>query len=68
MERQLVREITSNSSGRVYQLWLGKDENLYCSCPAWKFSKGPKEEKTCKHIKQAVREEWPTGLSDFLWE
>ena len=36
---------------------MGEDENVYCSCPAWRFQKGTHpRERTCKHI-----ERWKTG-------
>ena len=70
MGRRLVKKIisASDSSGRIYELWLGKDDNLYCTCPAWKFSKGTKEEKMCKHIRAAAREEWDPATASWLFE
>lgn len=37
------------SKGNLYQIKLGRDGKIYCSCPGWKFCKG--SSKTCKHLK-----------------
>ena len=34
----------------VYEIRQGKDDKVYCTCPAWKFSKP--ENKTCKHLRR----------------
>ena len=33
-----------------YNINLGNDNNVYCSCPSWKWQKIPPKERTCKHI------------------
>lgn len=35
--------------GVEYKLVVGRDNQLYCSCPAWKYSRGT---KNCKHLDQ----------------
>ena len=36
------------STGR-YEIRLGADSRVYCTCPAWKFSGDAKD---CKHLRQ----------------
>lgn len=48
---RVVRSWPSSKSGKTYDLLEGVDGNIYCSCPAWKFSKA--RPKVCKHM-----EEW----------
>jgi predicted nucleic acid-binding Zn finger protein len=33
--------------GQTYQIRIGGDGAMYCTCPAWRFGKG----KDCKHLK-----------------
>ena len=33
---------------KFWEVRKDRNKNLYCTCPAWKFSK--KDPKTCKHI------------------
>lgn len=35
--------------GNSYEIRMGKDARLYCTCPAWKFS--PHGHKSCKHLR-----------------
>ncbi|OFW62929.1 MAG: hypothetical protein A2Y74_05670 [Actinobacteria bacterium RBG_13_63_9] len=44
----VVARIASFTNGATYKICRGRDGHQYCSCPAWRFSKG---EKTCKHIR-----------------
>ena len=46
----LLAEVPSSSSNATYKIQLGDDNNVYCSCPAWKFQKLPPKARTCKHI------------------
>lgn len=49
--------IKSESSGKEYEIRVGKDGVAYCNCPAWKFQHSPvQDRKPCKHMKQAARE------------
>ena len=46
----LLKKIPSKSSPSIeYELLKGDDGNVYCSCPAWKFSKGA---KSCTHVRE----------------
>lgn len=48
-EAKLIRTWKSASDpDRVYELRIGTDGEVYCSCPAWKFSKA--RPRVCKHI------------------
>ena len=29
---------------------MGKDGNVYCTCPAWKFQRKAVQGRTCKHL------------------
>jgi hypothetical protein len=44
----VLGHIASDSGGPSYAIKRGRDGVVYCSCPAWKFSKG---NKTCKHLR-----------------
>jgi nitric oxide reductase NorQ protein len=45
----LLKKIPSKSSSSIeYELLKGDDGNVYCTCPAWKFSKGA---KSCTHVR-----------------
>lgn len=47
----IIGQIKSSVPGHApYDIRLGRDHRVYCSCPAWKYSKGPT--KTCKHLKE----------------
>jgi hypothetical protein len=39
------------SAAEPYEIRLGGDGNVYCTCPSWKFQKLPPKERTCKHMK-----------------
>lgn len=47
----VLATVPSSSSSAVYEIRLGGDGNVYCTCPAWKFQKLPPKERTCKHMK-----------------
>jgi hypothetical protein len=49
---RLMALVPSHSNpSKAYEIRLGKDCNVYCTCPAWKFQKGvTPTARTCKHI------------------
>lgn len=52
-EARLIRTWpSSGKKGGVYELRMGGDGEVYCSCPGWKFSKD--RPRVCKHIKAWV--------------
>lgn len=46
----VIAHATSDSGGRDHLIRLGRDNRVYCSCKAWKWSRGPV--KDCKHLKR----------------
>jgi len=41
-----------SNPNKAYQVTLGEDGVVHCSCPAWRFQKLPPSERKCKHIRQ----------------
>jgi hypothetical protein len=39
----------SNPS-KAHKVSLGKDGNVWCSCPSWRFQKNSPTNRSCKHI------------------
>jgi hypothetical protein len=50
---QVLLQVPSSSSNKHYDIILGGDGVVYCTCPAWKFQKLPPAQRTCKHLKAA---------------
>ena len=50
---EVLSKFASSDGMRTYEIRRGKDNEVYCSCPAWRFSH--KTPKTCKHL-EAYRE------------
>lgn len=49
----VLAHVPSSSNPSVaYEIRLGGDGNVYCTCPAWKFQKLPPKERSCKHMKE----------------
>ena len=47
VEIKVVRVVESSSRpGVKYEIRLGHDHRLYCTCPGWKFGG-----RTCKHLR-----------------
>lgn len=46
---------SSSDPSKSYEIRMGNDGNVYCSCPAWKYQKVPPKERTCKHIKSLYK-------------
>jgi hypothetical protein len=44
---------SASNPAKSHEVKLGKDGNVYCSCPAWRFQKVHPHARTCKHIKAA---------------
>lgn len=43
----ILATVTSKTNpGRSYDIIMGKDGVMYCSCPAWRFR------KDCKHLQE----------------
>jgi hypothetical protein len=40
---------SKSNPDKHYEIRLGGDNRVYCTCPAWRFSKG---QKTCKHLNE----------------
>ncbi|MAH45147.1 hypothetical protein CMI37_04910 [Candidatus Pacearchaeota archaeon] len=52
MSNKTITEIDSQSElGTKYNIVLGEDYRIYCTCPAWRFSKTPNGIKECKHLR-----------------
>ena len=45
---KVLAQIDSDTTERQYEIRVGNDYRAYCTCPAWKFSKG--DPKQCKHL------------------
>ena len=46
-----IKEITSTTgNGTTYDIRLGEDYRIYCTCKAWQFSRPPIKE--CKHLRE----------------
>lgn len=48
----VIATVPSHSNpAKSYNIRMGKDGNVYCTCPAWKFQKVHPKARTCKHLK-----------------
>jgi len=45
---------SASKAGKKYEIRRGADDVVYCTCPAWKFSR--RDAKWCKHLEKAVRD------------
>ena len=43
---------SASRPGVTYDVIMGDNQHVYCSCPAWKFQRKPALQRTCKHIEQ----------------
>lgn len=49
---QVLQVVPSKSNpAKTYEIRRGKDETVYCTCPAWKFQRLQAGGRTCKHLK-----------------
>ena len=44
-----IQEIQSQNGNGTYDIVLGNDYRIYCTCKAWQFSRPPIKE--CKHLR-----------------
>jgi hypothetical protein len=48
---RLMAVVPSHSNPlKGYEIRLGADANVYCTCPSWRFKKLPVGARACKHI------------------
>ena len=45
-----IQEIQSQNGNGTYNIVLGNDYRIYCTCKAWQFSRPPIKE--CKHLRE----------------
>ena len=45
-----LTQVKSKTRNETYDIVLGQDYRIYCTCKAWQFSKPPIKE--CKHLKE----------------
>lgn len=41
---------SSSDPCKSYEIRMGKDGNVYCTCPAWKFQRKGVQGRSCKHL------------------
>jgi hypothetical protein len=41
---------SSSDPCKSYEIRMGKDGNVYCTCAAWRFQRKPVTARTCKHL------------------
>ena len=46
---EVLSKFSSSDGTKTYEIRRGKDNAVYCTCPAWRFAH--KTPKTCKHLK-----------------
>jgi len=50
--RNVLKVVQSESrQGVTYDICRGHNGHVYCTCPAWKFSKDENGHKSCKHLR-----------------
>ena len=47
-----LTQVKSKTRDETYDIVLGQDYRIYCTCKAWQFSKPPIKE--CKHLKELL--------------
>jgi len=45
---------SDSNPSKSYEIRLGRDGVVYCTCPAWKFSSKKRGGHTCKHLTRAL--------------
>ncbi len=46
----LAKFESASTPCHFHEVRRGKDGNVYCTCPAWRFQRKAPEDRTCKHI------------------
>jgi hypothetical protein len=55
-----IKKIQVHSdSGHTYELTLEEGKVIWCTCPAYKFAKGPSKVRSCKHQKAVEASDIP---------
>lgn len=63
-QKTLLAQYPSKSRpGFSYDVCLGADGNVYCSCPAWRFQHLHPSNRSCLHTKDAVARLTHGGVS-----
>ena len=62
MGKDLLK-VQSNTSTDTYNILLGQDYHIYCTCKGWKFSKPPIKE--CKHLRELFQVEGKNVLLEL---
>jgi hypothetical protein len=47
---------SSSNPDKSYEIRMGHDGNVYCSCPAWRNQKKPPAERVCKHMQKLSKQ------------
>lgn len=47
-----------------YEVRIGHDGNVYCTCPAWRFQHRAPGERTCKHLQGLAKKLGPHATND----
>jgi len=48
----MIRVPSTSQKGATYELrWVPDGGFWYCTCPAWRFQKGPVDRRQCKHMR-----------------
>ena len=52
-----IQEVVSRNGNGTYNIVLGNDYRIYCTCKSWQFSRPPIKE--CKHLRELFNVEVP---------
>jgi len=52
---------STSDPAKRYEIRRGHDNNVYCTCPAWKFQHAPAGQRTCKHLKSFFASQLANG-------
>lgn len=51
MNKVLAVVSSKTDESKKYEIRRGKDQTVYCTCPAWRFQRVSTSSRTCKHLK-----------------